>query len=232
MTVLRTVVAVQPTAITGERICNYRGYIFSDISRSWPDLLLAKMQKNFLTSNIAVVNQAAGGNRILADGLGPNAIGRIERDVLSQSGVGYAMIFEGVNDIGTADTTTETQKVVGDRLIQAFQQIATRVHALGIPIFAATITPFSGNSTIQPYSHPARESTRQRVNQWIRSSGVFDAVVDFDAFIRDPKTPSQLNPAYDSGDFLHPSVAGYQAIANAFPLDIFTKFAIGVNGFD
>src|ERR1700761_7147897 len=101
------------------------------------------MQKNPSTSNIAVVNQAAGGNRILQDGLGPNAIGRIDRDVLAQSGVKYAMIFEGVNDIGTADTTTAAQKLVGDQLILALEQIAMRVHTFGIPIFAATITPFS-----------------------------------------------------------------------------------------
>lgn len=190
------------------------------------------MQKSALTSNIAVLNQAAGGNRILADGLGPNAIGRIDRDVLAHSGVKYAMIFEGVNDIGTADTSAATQQVVGDRVIQAFKQIAARVHALGIPIFAATITPFSGNSTIQPYSNPQREVTRSRVNDWIRTSGVFDAVVDFDKILRDPKNPTQLNPAYDSGDYLHPSPAGYQAIADAFPLSLFTQFSLGVNGFD
>lgn len=199
---------------------------------SWPDLVLAKMQKSVLTKNIAVLNQAAGGNRILADGLGPNAIGRIDRDVLAQSGVKYAMIFEGVNDIGTADTSVASQQVVGDRLIQAFEQIASRVHTFGIPIFAATITPFSGNSTIQPYSDPQREATRSRVNTWIRTSGVFDAVVDFDKILRDPHNPTQLNPAYNSGDYLHPNGAGYQAVADAFPLSLFTQFALGVNGFD
>ncbi|KIO27998.1 hypothetical protein M407DRAFT_14808 [Tulasnella calospora MUT 4182] len=218
-------------AIVGDSITDGRGSTTNKNNR-WPDLVLAKMQKSVLTSNIAVLNQAAGGNRILADGLGPNAIGRIDRDVLAQSGVKYAMIFEGVNDIGTADTTAAAQQVVGDRVIQAFKQIAARVHALGIPIFAATITPFSGNSTIQPYSNPQREVTRSRVNNWIRTSGVFDAVVDFDKILRDPSNPTQLNPAYDSGDFLHPNPAGYQAIADAFPLSLFTQFALGVSGFD
>src|ERR1700761_579042 len=140
------------------------------------------MQKNPSTSNIAVVNQAAGGNRILADGLGPNAIGRIDRDVLAQSGIKYTMIFEGVNDIGVADATTEAQQLIGDQLIQAYKQIVTRVHTFQLPIFAATITPFSApNNTIQPYSDPTREVTRQRVNTFIRTSGIFDAVVDFDA---------------------------------------------------
>ncbi|KAG8930649.1 hypothetical protein FRC00_001050 [Tulasnella sp. 408] len=218
-------------AIVGDSITDGRGST-TDKNNRWPDLVLAKMQKSALTSNIAVLNQAAGGNRILADGLGPNAIGRIDRDVLAHSGVKYAMIFEGVNDIGTADTSAATQQVVGDRVIQAYKQIAARVHALGIPIFAATITPFSGNSTIQPYSNPQREVTRSRVNDWIRTSGVFDAVVDFDKILRDPKNPTQLNPTYDSGDYLHPNPAGYQAIADAFPLSLFTQFSLGVNGFD
>lgn len=179
------------------------------------------MQKNPATENIAVVNQAAGGNRILADGLGPNALGRIDRDVLAQSGVKYAMIFEGVNDIGVADPTPEAQQAIGDQLIWAFKQIAERVHAFNIPLYAATITPFSGNATIQPYSNPVRETTRQRINEFIRTSGTFDAVVDFDKVVADPEQPDMLNPEFDSGDFLHPNVAGYTAMANAFPLDIF-----------
>jgi lysophospholipase L1-like esterase len=179
------------------------------------------MQNNPSTSNIAVANQAAGGNRVLYDGLGPNALGRIDRDVLAHSGVKYSMIFEGVNDIGTAATDAASQKIVGDRLIAAFKQIITRVHTFDIPIFAATITPFSGNVTIQPYSDPTREQTRQRVNAWIRNSGEFDAVIDFDAILRDPKNPSQLNPIYNSGDYLHPNGAGYQKIADEFPLKVF-----------
>lgn len=180
------------------------------------------MQKNPATKNIAVVNQAAGGNRILADGLGPNALGRIDRDVLAQSGIKFAMIFEGVNDIGVADATTEAQQAIGDQLIWSFKQIASRVKTAGIPFFAATITPFSGDPTIQPYSSPVREATRQRINTFIKTSGIFDAVIDFDKVVADPNNPSQLNPIYNSGDFLHPNVAGYQAIADAFPLDIFS----------
>jgi len=183
------------------------------------------MQQNPATKNIAVINQAAGGNRILADGLGPNALGRIDRDVLAQSGVQWAMIFEGVNDIGTAPATTAAQQAVGDQVIWSLKQIATRVQTMGIPIFAATITPFSGNASIQPYSDPTREVTRQRVNNFIRTSGIFDAVIDFDKIVADPSKPSQLNPAFDSGDFLHPNVAGYTAIANAFPLNIFSQTA-------
>ncbi|KAI0263062.1 SGNH hydrolase [Gloeopeniophorella convolvens] len=221
-------------AIVGDSITDGRGSD-NDKNNRWPDLVLARMQANPSTQSIAVVNQAAGGNRILADGLGPNAQGRIDRDVLAQSGVKFSMIFEGVNDIGTADTTQAAQDAVFDRLVNAFQQIATRVHAVGIPMFVATITPFGApNSTIQAYSDPTREQTRLKLNSWIRNSvsaGIFDAVFDFDAIVRDPKNGTQLNPQFNSGDFLHPNVAGYEAIANAFPLDVFGKFSAGVSGF-
>lgn len=191
------------------------------------------MQQNPATRNIGVFNQAAGGNRILADGLGPNTLSRVDRDILAQSGVKYAMIFEGVNDIGSEPTDPISQQIIGDRLIQAFKQIITRIHAHGIPMFGATITPFgSPNSTLQPYSNPEREKTRLRVNDWIRNSGAFDYVIDFDAILRDPNNHTQLNPAYNSGDYLHPNVSGYQAIANAFPLGIFARFTNGVSGFE
>jgi lysophospholipase L1-like esterase len=206
--------------IVGDSITDGRGSD-TDKNNRWPDLVLAKMQASPATSNIAVVNQAAGGNRILADGLGPNALGRIDRDVLAQSGVSFAMIFEGVNDIGTAAATTADQQAIGDRLIWSFKQIASRLQTSGIPVFAATITPFSGDPTIQPYSSPVREVTRQRVNTFIKTSGIFDAVIDFDKLLADPKNSSQLNPIYNSGDFLHPNVAGYQHLADNFPLTIF-----------
>jgi lysophospholipase L1-like esterase len=192
------------------------------------------MQANKATSQIAVINQAAGGNRILADGLGPAAQGRVERDVLAHPNVGFAMIFEGVNDIGTAPTTTPAQAAVTAQLIAAYKQIIARVHTDGIPIFAATITPFGSpqNSTvIQPYDDPTREVSRQAINSWIRTSGAFDGVVDFDAVLRDPTNSSKLRLEFDSGDGLHPNPAGYHAVAAAFPLSLFTKFAKGVSGF-
>lgn len=190
---------------------------------SWPDLLLARMQKHKPTSNIAILNQAAGGNRIIQDGLGPNVISRLDRDVLAQSGVRYAMIFEGVNDIGVADSDAATQANIEKKLLAAYQQIVTRVHALGIPVFGATITPFGSSRSseyVQPYSSAERERTRQRINEFIRESGIFDAVLDFDQVLRDPDAPSQLLEKYDSGDHLHPSVAGYQALADCFPLRV------------
>jgi lysophospholipase L1-like esterase len=205
----------------------------ADLARSWPDWLVGKMQDNRRYSHIAVVNQAAGGNRILADGLGPNVLARIERDVIAQSGVGYAMIYEGINDIGTAATTTEVQQVVGDRMIAAYKQIAMRIHAHGIPIFAATITPFMAPGPLAgSYSDPTREVTRQRVNEWIRTSRVFDAVIDFDKIVRDPAIPAQLAPPYNTGDYLHLNVSGFQALANNFPLGLFDRFAQGVDGYN
>ncbi|PGH13760.1 hypothetical protein AJ79_03459 [Helicocarpus griseus UAMH5409] len=198
----------------------------------WPDLLLARMQENHFTSRIGVNNQAAGGNRLLHDGLGPNVLSRIDRDVLAQSGVGYAMVFEGVNDIGNEPTTTEAQKAVAERLIAAYKQIITRIHAHGIPVFGATIAPFCApDPKDQAYSDPTREMARQIVNKWIRTSGAFDAVVDMDKILADPKNPDRLLPKYDSGDYLHPGVAGFQAIADAFPLDIFREFEDGTNSF-
>ncbi|MCJ1311236.1 hypothetical protein MMC25_004907 [Agyrium rufum] len=219
-------------AIIGDSITDGRG---SDTNKNdrWPDLVLRKMQANPSTANIAVLNQATGGNRILLDGLGPNALGRIDRDVLAQSGVKYAMIFEGLNDIGTGDLTEANQTAIYNQLIIAYEQMITRVHTFGIPMFAATITPFGApNTTIQPYASTIRDATRNKVNDWIRTSGKFDAVVDFDQILRDPANHTQLNPIYNSGDGLHPNEAGYQLLADKFPLNIFTKFAEGVSTYN
>lgn len=219
-------------AIVGDSITDGRG---SDTNKNnrWPDLLLARLQKDGMTKGISVANQAAGGNRVLIDGLGPNALGRIDRDVLSHPGVKYAMLFEGVNDIGTADVTPDAQAIVYEGLTQAYQQIVTRMHAFGIPVFAATITPFSApaNFTGQPYSNPEREKTRQKVNKFIRESGTFDAVVDFDRMLADPKIPSQLKAEYDSGDYLHPNVKGYQRLADLFPIGLFAAWEQGADEF-
>ncbi|KAF2686394.1 SGNH hydrolase [Lentithecium fluviatile CBS 122367] len=219
-------------AIIGDSITDGRG---SDTNKNnrWPDLLLARLQKSPNTKTIGIANQAAGGNRVLADGLGPNALGRVDRDVLAHPGVKYAMIFEGVNDIGTADTSAAAQAAVYDGLTQAYAQMVTRMHGAGIPVFGATITPFSApaNFSGQPYSNAERERTRQRVNEFIRESGVFDAVVDFDEMLADPRIPSQLKVEFDSGDYLHPNVRGYQRLADLFPVGVFDKWARGADEF-
>lgn len=135
-------------ALVGDSITDGRGSD-TNANNRWPDLLYTRMRTS--VPDVSVINQAAGGNRLLADGLGPSALSRIERDVLSHSGVRYVLLFEGVNDIGTADTSAMAQREVGDSMIQAYQQIITRVHAMGIPIFGGTITPFGcANVTVQP----------------------------------------------------------------------------------
>lgn len=217
-------------AIVGDSITDGRGST-NNLNDRWPDNLVRRLQADNATDlekHIAVINQAAGGNRVLADGLGPNAFGRVDRDVLAQSGVTYAMIFEGVNDIGTAATDVASQQTVGDRLLAAYQQIIAQVHAKGLPIFGATITPFGGDG--QAYSDPQREATRQRVNAWIRDSGRFDGVVDFDAAVRDAANATILNPAFDSGDHLHLNPEGYRAMADAVDLSLFEQFRDGVDG--
>ncbi len=203
----------------GDSLTDGRGSTTNGNDR-WPDQLLARLQANPATADIAIVNQAAGGNRVLNDGLGPNALSRIDRDVLAQSGVSWLLVFEGVNDIGTADATEAAQKQVGDDLIAAFDQIITRSHAQGIRVYGATITPFGGNTG---YDDAAglREQTRQTVNAWIRTSGRFDAVVDFDRAARDPQNPRQLLPAFDVGDHLHLNPTGYKALADTVPAWLF-----------
>lgn len=226
-------------AIIGDSITDGRGSTTNGNDR-WPDQLLARLQEAGARKpwpghrhprqnlrKIAVINQAAGGNRVLADGLGPNALGRIERDVLARSGMRYALVLEGVNDLGTAADDEKTQAEVGDRLLQAYSQMVTRLHGEGIAAIGATITPMSGPG--QEYGSPAREAQRQRVNEWIRRSGRFDAVVDFDAAVRDPRNVTQLRPEYDSGDYLHLNPAGFKAMAEAVDLTLFERFAGGVH---
>jgi lysophospholipase L1-like esterase len=217
--------------IVGDSITDGRGST-TDANNRWPDLLFDRMQAapSPVIRSISYGNVAAGGNRLLDDGNGPNALARFTRDVVAHSGVKYAMIFEGVNDIGTTSNDTTSQAIIGEQIIFVFQQMITRAHAMGIPMFGATITPFSApNSTIQVYSDPIRERTRQSVNAWIRAEAHFDGVVDFDAVVRDPEVEGQLAPEYNSGDYLHPNVLGYEAMAAAFPLGLFEEFAGGVS---
>lgn len=207
--------------LVGDSITDGRGSD-TDENNRWPDYLFTRLQALPATQDIVIANQAAGGNRVLLDGLGPSALSRIDRDVLAQSGVAFALLFEGVNDIGTAGADEQNQTAVYHDLIAAYRQIIARVRAQDIPCFGATITPFGNlNTTIQPYSNPRREVTRQAVNDWIRTSGEFDAIVDFDLMVRDPNNFTMLAPQYDSGDGLHPNIAGYQVMADGFPLSIF-----------
>ncbi|GJF00160.1 SGNH/GDSL hydrolase family protein [Phanerochaete sordida] len=209
--------ATSAVAIVGDSLTDGRGSTENGNDR-WPDQFYDRLRAR-PHNTIAYLNQAAGGNRILADGLGPNALGRIDRDVLAQTRVSRVIIFEGVNDIGTADATPAAQAAVTAQVIGAFEQIITRVHAAGLPIFGATITPFGSND---PYDDGGlREASRLAVNKWIRTSGAFDAVLDFDAAVRDPKNFTQLDPTIDVGDHLHMTPAGYKRVAAAIPLSLF-----------
>jgi lysophospholipase L1-like esterase len=183
--------------------------------------LARRLQANITTANIGVLNEGIGGNRILHDGLGPSALARFDRDVLAQDGVRWLIVFEGVNDIGTAATaaTHNEKPATPQDIIAAYEQIILRAHAHGIRAIGATITPFGGSF----YSSPAAEAARQTVNTWIRTSGKFDAVIDFDAALRDPNNPTHLLAAADSGDHLHPADAGYKMMADAIDLTLFGK---------
>ncbi|MFD1147060.1 SGNH/GDSL hydrolase family protein [Saccharothrix hoggarensis] len=205
----------------GDSLTDGRGSTTNGNDR-WPDRLSARLRAHPATADVAVLNQGIGGNQVLGEGLGPSALARLDRDVLALAGVAWLVLFEGVNDLGTADSTPDAQKRVADDLVAAYEQVLTRAHARGAAVCGATITPLGGSAQYDdPDGH--REAARQAVNEWIRKGGRFDAVLDFDAAVRDPDEPRRLLPAYDEGDHLHLSPAGYQALADAVPLELFTR---------
>jgi lysophospholipase L1-like esterase len=220
-------VAAQPRAAAivtlGDSITDGHGATTNANDR-WPDILALHLQSSPSTRSLGVLNQGIGGNRILLDGLGPNALARFERDVLSQTGVRFLLILEGVNDLGTltrtADVSAAEHAALVRRLLSAYNQIILRAHAHGIRVIGATILPYAGSEYYHP--GPALEADRSEINQWIRTPGHFDGFVDFDKLMGDPARPAFLAPAFDSGDHLHPSAAGYRAMGNAIPLTLFT----------
>ena len=190
----------------------------------WTDVLAARLQSSRKTRNIGVSNQGIGGNHLLSDGLGPNALARFDRDVLAQTRVRWLIVLEGVNDLGglarTGEVSQAEHAIRVQKVLAAYEQIVTRAHAHGIRVIGATILPYVGSDYYHP--GPLSEADRQSVNGWIRSPGHFDAVIDFDAVVRDPRQPDRLRPNYDCGDHLHPSPAGYKAIGESIPLVLFT----------
>jgi len=194
----------------------------------WTDVLAERLQANDATKNLGVLNEGTGGNRLLNDGLGPNALARFNRDVLAQSGVKYLIVFEGVNDLGTLrgfgfgqpPTPAEHTALVA-RMESAYEQMIAQARAHGIEAIGATITPFGGSGYGK--GDAASEADREALNAWIRAEGHFDAVIDFDAAVRDPQQPQRMLAAYDSGDHLHPSPAGYRKMAEAIPLRLFSR---------
>jgi lysophospholipase L1-like esterase len=215
------VAAKKPAAavvIAGDSITDGRGSTTNGNDR-WPDDLARRLLATKSTADVAILNHGIGGNRILHDRAGPNLLARFDRDVLVQPGVRSVIVLEGLNDIGTSRKEAakgEQLKTVGD-LIAAFQQLITRAHTQG----PSDIRNYDSAVRRVVYFSPLNEADRQRVNTWIRTSGAFDAVIDFDKATRDSKNSDRLLSDYDSGDHLHPSVAGYHAMADAIPLSLF-----------
>lgn len=185
----------------------------------WPDVLARRLQADKKTANLGVLNEGIGGNRILHDNTGPNALSRFDRDVLAQAGVKYLVILESINDIGHAKDPKRPYDVVSaDDLIAGLSQLAARAHTHGIKVIGATLTPYVGAK----YSSPAGEQMREAVNQWIRTTNQLDGVIDFDKVTRDPAHPTVFLPADDSGDELHPNDTGYKAMGDSIDLKLFT----------
>jgi lysophospholipase L1-like esterase len=179
----------------------------------WTDVFAARLAADPATAKIGVINQGIGGNAVVSGGIGPSALTRYDHDVIGQPGVRYVIIFEGVNDIGNSGTSAAS-------IISAYQTFITKAHNAGLKIYGATITPFKGNGY---YSAP-HEAVRDAVNNWIRTPGNFDGVIDFDLALRDPADEEQINPAYQF-EWLHFNPAGYQAMGNAVDLYLFKKKA-------
>jgi lysophospholipase L1-like esterase len=193
-----------------------------DTNRRWPDVLASRLQANSELASIGVVNAGISGNRILNDGAGVSALKRFDRDALSKPNVYWIIFLEGINDIGWAgQATTPSEIVSAQQIIDGMKTLIARAHAKGIKIYGATLTPFGGMQW--PYHSASGEQKRQAINAWIRSSGAFDAVIDFDKTVRDPAQPNRFLPAYDSGDHLHPSDAGYKAMADSIDLHLFAQ---------
>ena len=192
-----------------------------DANRRWPNRLAERLQASHGKSRLAVLNAGISGNRVLHDLVGTNALARLDRDVLVQSGAKYVVVLEGINDFGIPGLFGLTAEVVSaEQVIQGHRQIIDRARAMGLKVYGATLTPFEG--TIFPgYFSAAGEAKRQAVNHWIRTSRAYDAVIDFDRVIRDPAQPARMLPAYDSGDHLHPNDVGYRAMADSIDLGLF-----------
>jgi lysophospholipase L1-like esterase len=211
--------ATSAVAVLGDSITDGHG-VATNTDTRWTDYLAARLSK---TRPTAVLNLGIGGNRLLADGLGPNALARFGRDVLARDGVRYLIVLEGVNDLGVltrdAPVSPEQHHALVQQMIAAYAQMIARAHDRGIKVIGATIMPDGASG----YYHPdaSNEADRAAVNAWIRKPGHFDAVVDFDALMRDPAHPERLRKDFDSGDGLHPSPAGYRFMGDAVPLALF-----------
>lgn len=187
-----------------------------DADARWPDQL-ARVLVAAYGNKVGVSNAGISGNRILNDAIGPNALARFDRDVLTQAGVRYVTVLEGINDVGFSVALAPNQDVSAQQVIGGYRQLIARAHERGLAIYGCTLTPFKGAG----YYSETGEAKREAVNAFIRSSGEFDAVIDFDEVVRDPENPLAFLPAYDSGDHLHPSDAGYAAMGTSIDPALF-----------
>lgn len=202
-------------AVLGNSITDGRGSGTNKQNR-WTDILSARLLENPDTKNIGVLNLGIGGNCVVRGGLGPTALERFDRDILSQSNVRWLIILEGINDIGSAKTQEEADKIAAE-LIAAYDEMINKAHAKGILVYGATILPFTGSF----YDTPYRQTARDTVNEWIRNSRRFDAVIDFDKIMRNPDDVKTILTDMHDGDFLHPNQAGYRRMGENVNLGLF-----------
>ena len=208
--------AVGAVVVLGNSIADGRGS-GTDKNDRWPDNLARRLAAGANTrGSVAVLNAGIGGNAVVRGGLGPTARARFARDVLSQAGVRWLILSEGVNDIGGA-RGADSSASIARQLIDAYRDMIRQARQRGIRVYGATILPLGGSQ----YSSPEHELARTTVNAWIRTSGAFDGVVDFDRTMRDPGDPTRLRSDGDSGDHLHPNEAGYRMMADAVDLSFF-----------
>jgi lysophospholipase L1-like esterase len=200
------------TLITfGDSITDGRGSTTNGNNR-WPDDLARRLQANGATVNVGLGNEGIGGNAVVSGGLGPTGASRFAHDVVQQRNPRWVIVLEGVNDIGAS-----TSQQVATNLINAYQQMINQAHQAGVRAYGVPILPFGGSTD----DTAAHQTARQTVNNWIRTGGKWDAVIDLDAVVRDPANPNRLLASFDSGDHLHLTPAGYQAMANAISLSLF-----------
>jgi lysophospholipase L1-like esterase len=201
-----------------------------DGNHRWPDMLASRLAARKGGTKFGVVNMGIGGNRILHEGMaskrpqfGINALARFDADVLAQPGVKYLVILEGINDVGHAGSSAPaSETVTADDIIVGMKQMIERAHEKGIKVIGCTITPFEGPANItRGYWTPEKAKVRDAVNEWIRSGKGYDGFIEFDKAVRDPANPTKVLPAFDSGDQLHPSDAGYDAMGKAIDLALF-----------
>jgi len=196
-----------------------------DANRRWPDMLARRLVQAG-GPPIAVLNEGISGARVLSDRMGVNALARFDRDVLSHPHADTVILMMGINDIGWPDSVLEPGPApTAEDVIAGYRQLVERAHLQGFRILGATITPFAdtfAGTPMEGYYNAEKEAKRQALNTWIRQSGAFDGVLDFDALLRDPERPTFIRKAFDSGDHLHPNDAGYQAMANAVNLALLT----------